>query len=317
MNKFTHAIYVGLFFLVGISSTVFLFLNGKDYYFSSREERPNKEIEMLWRPKGIEEVPRYKNRLGNYSDAHIVLEPKGYLGHGLGIVGTLMMITGVSVYMIRKRVRLFFRWGLLKHWLEFHIFLCVVGPVFVLFHTAFKFGGLVSVSFWSMTAVVLSGVIGRFIYTKIPRSISGNELDAAEILRMQRDYTIKLKENYSLSDEVIGEIESSANSGGSTPKGAISGLLSIVTDPFLIRGSLSRLRRKLVASGVTDKALLKGIIGTAREKLSLDRKNRVLKQMHKLFRYWHIFHLPFAIAMFVIMLIHVGVTIWFGATWIF
>ncbi|KAA0244487.1 MAG: hypothetical protein EDM75_15620 [Chlorobiota bacterium] len=134
---------------------------------------------------------------------------------------------------------------------------------------------------------------------------------------MQRDYTIRLKENYNLSGEVISEIEAASNEGGNSPRGTFAGLISIVTDPFLIRGSLSRLRRKLVASGVTDKVLLKGIIGTAREKLSLDRKNRVLKQMHKLFRYWHIFHLPFAIAMFVIMLIHVGVTIWFGATWIF
>lgn len=317
MNKFTHAIYVGLFFIVGISSTVFLFLNGKEYYSMPKEERPLKEVEMIWKPSGMESNPKYKERLENFSDAHVILEPKGYLGHGLGIVGTLMMITGVSVYMIRKRVRLFFRWGLLKHWLEFHIFLCVVGPVFVLYHTAFKFGGLVSVSFWSMAAVVFSGVIGRFIYTKIPRSISGNELDTADILRMQREYSIKLKENYSLTDEVIGEIESASNSGGSTPKGAFSGLLSIITDPFLIRASLSKLRKKLVSSGVTDRELLKGIIGTAREKLSLDRKNRVLKQMHKLFRYWHIFHLPFAIAMFVIMLIHVGVTVWFGATWIF
>ncbi len=317
MNKFTHAIYIGLFFIVGISSTVFLFLNGRDYYFTSREERPNKKVEMLWRPSGIDEVPRYKERLGNYSEAHIVLEPKGYLGHGLGIAGTLMMITGVSVYMIRKRVRLFFRWGLLKHWLEFHIFLCVVGPVFVLYHTAFKFGGLVSVSFWSMAAVVFSGVIGRFIYTKIPRSISGNELDTAGILKMQREHTIKLKENYNLTGEVFNEIEAAANAGGNAPKGVASSLLSIVTDPFLIRATLSKLKKKLVSSGVTDKELLRGIISTAREKISLDRKNRVLKQMHKLFRYWHIFHLPFAIAMFVIMLIHVGVTVWFGARWIF
>ena len=48
-----------------------------------------------------------------------------------------------------------------KHWLEFHIFLCTVGPLLVLYHTAFKFGGIVSVSFWSMVLVVLSGVAGK------------------------------------------------------------------------------------------------------------------------------------------------------------
>ncbi len=317
MNRLTHSIYIGLFFIVGITSTVFLFLNGEEYYFSSHEERPHSKAEMLWRPAGIDSIQHYRERLENYSATHIVLEPKGYLGHALGIAGTLMMIAGVAIYMIRKRVRYFFRWGILKHWLEFHIFLCVVGPVFVLFHTAFKFGGLVSVSFWSMTAVVFSGVIGRFIYTKIPRSISGNELDAQDIIKMQRDYTLRLRENYNLPPEVTEEIESAAKIGGAFAPGTISGLVSIVTDPFIIRKTLSSLKKKLISLGVKDKELLKGIMRTAKEKLSLDRKNRVLKQMHKLFRYWHIFHLPFAIAMFVIMLIHVGVTIWFGARWIF
>jgi len=39
--------------------------------------------------------------------------------------------------------------------------------------------------------------------------------------------------------------------------------------------------------------------------------------MQSLFKYWHIAHLPFAIAMFVIMVIHVIVTITFGYRWIF
>jgi type IV secretory pathway VirB2 component (pilin) len=36
-----------------------------------------------------------------------------------------------------------------------------------------------------------------------------------------------------------------------------------------------------------------------------------------MFKYWHIAHLPFALIMLVIMVIHVGITLAFGATWIF
>ena len=39
--------------------------------------------------------------------------------------------------------------------------------------------------------------------------------------------------------------------------------------------------------------------------------------MQKLFRYWHIAHLPFALIMLIIMVIHVGVTLAFGYKWIF
>jgi hypothetical protein len=75
----------------------------------------------------------------------------------------------------------------LKYWLEFHIFLCSLGPVMILFHTAFKFGGIVSISFWSMIAVVVSGIIGRFIYIQIPRTIEGRELSLNEVREMKGD----------------------------------------------------------------------------------------------------------------------------------
>ena len=42
-----------------------------------------------------------------------------------------------------------------------------------------------------------------------------------------------------------------------------------------------------------------------------------LMLMQRLFRYWHIAHLPFALIMLIIMVIHVGVTLAFGYKWIF
>src|SRR4030066_1306001 len=119
-----------------------------------------------------------------------------------------MMIIGFGVYMIRKLYRKFFNIGYLKHWLEFHIFLCSVGPVLILYHTAFKFGGIVSVSFWSMAAVVLSGVIGRFIYLQIPRSIQGNELEIEDINTLSINLTAKLKSEYGINGIISERLES-------------------------------------------------------------------------------------------------------------
>jgi len=169
------------------------------------------------------------------------LKPSGILGHGYGIWGSLFMMIGVGSYMLRKRNKKLFRLGILKHWLEFHIFLCTLGPILVLFHTSFKFGGIVAISFWSMVAVFLSGIIGRFIYIRIPRTIEGRELTLNEVRKM--------------------------NAG--------------------------------------------------MEEASLERRIERLKKMHKLFNYWHVAHLPFAIIMLLIMLVHVAVTIIFGYRWIF
>jgi len=56
---------------------------------------------------------------------------------------------------------------------------------------------------------------------------------------------------------------------------------------------------------------------TAKEEIKVARSLGMLRTFHKLFQYWHVAHLPVAIAMFVIMIIHVGVTIIFGYKWIF
>ncbi len=285
MNKTTHLIYIVLLTIIGLAATVMLSVNGYNYYSLSVEER-------FW------------------SAQHDFLKPSGALGHGLGIIGTLMMIVGVGIYMVRKRVRTFFSWGYLKHWLELHIFLCTIGPVFVLFHTAFKFGGIVAISFWSMAAVVLSGFAGRFIYVQIPRSIKGNELDLKEIDELSNELNERLKKIHDMPATVFAKINAF-----SRYKNPVSGSLKEFIEIKLEeRTVLSELKKNISRLQVSER---KEIFNTVRSQLNLTRRIGSLKVMHRLFNYWHIFHLPFAISMFVIMLIHVAVTIIFGYKWIF
>ena len=109
------------------------------------------------------------------------MKPSGNYSHGLGIVGSLMIIIGVTTYSTRKRVRRLWNIGRLSLWLEFHIFLCLLGPILVVYHTTFKAGGIASITLWTMLSVVASGVIGRFLYVQIPRNMKGAELTEQEI----------------------------------------------------------------------------------------------------------------------------------------
>src|SRR5512133_125114 len=151
-----HQIIISVLVLVVLSVVSIMLFLGYDYYSTPLQERHFHELNKTFKASGL-------------------------VGHGLGITGSFLIIFGVFSYMLRKRVRILSRIGVLKHWLEFHIFLCTLGPFLILFHTAFKFGGLVAVSFWSMVAVFLSGIIGRYIYLQIPHSIEGRELSLSEI----------------------------------------------------------------------------------------------------------------------------------------
>ncbi|MBK7630712.1 MAG: hypothetical protein IPJ23_08415 [Ignavibacteriales bacterium] len=291
MNKKLHIIYVGSFFLVGTVVLILLAINGYQYYLLPIEER-------------------------FFDPSHATLKPSGNWGHGFGIIGTLMMIFGVAIYMFRKRSRKLFTFGYLKHWLEFHIFLCTVGPILVLYHTSFKFGGIVSVSFWSMVLVVLSGVVGRFIYIQIPRTVQGREIDMKDLASMREDLAEKLKAEMMFDVRLLNELNYLASIDRYNSLGFRDIILFGAKDFFRIRSFYSRLNKNLAISGFS-KIIIKEIKNKAQAEIILSRRIGRLRTMQNLFKYWHIAHLPFAIAMFVIMVVHVIVTLTFGYKWIF
>jgi hypothetical protein len=99
-------------------------------------------------------------------------------GHTLGIIGFILMLMTELLYSLRKRSRSA-RWGRMSSWLEFHIFTGLVGPFMVLLHTSWKFNGLAGVTTLFTAVIVLSGFIGRYIYTRIPRTLDGTEIEGA------------------------------------------------------------------------------------------------------------------------------------------
>lgn len=284
-----HRIYIGFLVLVVFIATSYLAYRGYTYYWLGIEQR-------FFHPE------------------HQTLKPSGLLGHGLGIIGSLMMLVGVLTYMLRKRVSKFSRIGILKYWLEFHIFLCTLGPIFVLYHTSFKFGGLVAVSFWSMVAVVLSGVIGRYIYLQIPRTIEGREMNLNEINQIKDELNNKLSAVYNIDEQAIQEILNAVKdrpdrSGNSMVKRSIE---KFNFERNAIREVKIILRQnKVIGKGYRE------VVKLIRYEINLNRKIDRLISMQNLFRYWHVAHLPFALLMFIIMFGHVVVTITFGAHWIF
>jgi hypothetical protein len=232
----------------------------------------------------------------------------------LGIVGSIFMILGVTLYMARKRYRVFSRLGILKHWLEFHIFLCTLGPILVLFHTAFKFGGIVAISFWSMVAVFLSGIIGRFIYIQIPRSIEGRELSLHEIRDMKSDLGTVLNELLHLDAESYNIIVDSVKKKVELyHKNAMMRIYRKYSDDF---NTILVVKAVLKKNNVS-KGHQKQVLTLVKNDISLNRRIDRLVVMKNLFKYWHVAHLPFALVMLIIMIIHVGVTLVFGYRWIF
>jgi hypothetical protein len=183
----------------------------------------------------------------------------------------------------------------------------------VLFHTAFKFGGIVSISFWSMVIVVLSGVIGRFIYIQIPRTIQGRELTLGEIKDMQVNLGSILEQNLNLSHEDYTHFVQLAETPGDATNMTLG---KIFRQARSDRKQRRKVRKYLRSKGIK-KAELRLVLKLVKEEMTMNQRIARLSLMQELFRYWHVAHLPFAIIMLVIVVIHIVVTLTFGYKWIF
>lgn len=289
MSKTAHIVFITILTVIVIVAFTVIGFYGYGYYQTILEER-------------------------FFNEGHSLLKPSGALGHGFGIVGSLFMIIGVSSYMARKRYRFLSRMGLLKHWLEFHIFLCTLGPILVLYHTSFKFGGIVAISFWSMVAVFLSGIIGRFIYIQIPRTIGGRELSLNEIRNMKSDVGAVIKDTPNLDEDSYNLIvETTKIRSGSAKSGKANTFFSKYRDD---RKNIRRVKVVLKKHNIPRDSAKK-VLSLVKNEISINRRIDRLNTMQNLFKYWHVAHLPFALVMLVIMIIHVIVTIVFGYRWIF
>ena len=244
------------------------------------------------------------------------LRPAGDFSHGLGIVGSLMMLF-MLLYTVRKRTRFFKKWGQLSKWLDVHIFFGIVGPLLVILHTSFKVQGLVAVSFWSMIAVAASGVLGRYLYLQIPRSMGGEELTGQQIDDLKKELVNQIVHENKIDENQLASIEQSLSSESKQSRGLIGSLFAIVSDDLTRPFKMKKFRKKYLGKLNLPHELEHKVLSAMLDRALLERKVAFLNQVQTLFHYWHVFHKPFAIIMYIIMLVHVGVAIWLGYTWIF
>src|ERR1700693_5486793 len=115
-----------------------------------------------------------------FSPKHMLLRPSGLVGVNLGVFGVLLFFL-IYLYPLRKRWGWLGRQGNSRHWVGFHVGLGATAPIIIAFHACFKFGNIAGMAFWSMLVVTLSGFVGRYLYSQIPRGLSAAELSRKEM----------------------------------------------------------------------------------------------------------------------------------------
>lgn len=102
-------------------------------------------------------------------------------GYNLGLAGGIMMLL-LFLYPLRKHFRFMHGLGPAKYWFAMHMTLGILGPLFILVHSRFQVGSVnAGIALASMSLVASSGIVGRFIYTRIHHGLYGRRASLKEM----------------------------------------------------------------------------------------------------------------------------------------
>lgn len=196
------------------------------------------------------------------------------LGHAVGVLGSLLMALTL-VYPFRKRI---LKKRGKKNPLSSHIFFGLAGPTLVLLHAGNELNSVIGMlAYFSMLLVVFSGIVGRFLFKIVNRSLKDQKKDLAQLKKLLQQLRTEVTPD---------DLEKYLGSGGSLP---------------------AKNEKYRTCEELKDVAL--SIAETEHALAVFDRTKR-------LFGRWTVVHLYLTAFLFAMMATHVLTTIYYGLRWL-
>jgi hypothetical protein len=291
-----HRLRLALGYTLAVGLVVALTAYGFDYYRLDSTERP-------------------------FSAKHQLLSPGGSIGLGLGILGVLCFLI-IFLYAVRKRWPWLKQQGSSRHWLDFHVLLGLTVPFVIAFHASFKFRGLAGMAFWIMSAVAVSGIIGRYLFAQIPRSLNAAELSLKEAQDLQQQLTEQLAAQNVLPAEALAPLFQLPAAEKVQSEPLLFVLISMVAIDLRRTFRVARVRWQTLSFWGAVARLgglfpagnrqVETVMSLARRQAGLSKRILFLSRSHKVFHLWHVIHRPFSYSFAVLAVIHITVVMLFG-----
>lgn len=242
--------------------------------------------------------------------------PGSDLGYYLGLVGASFMAF-LLLYPLRKYAYFLRRAFGMRLWFKLHIFLGILGPVLIMYHSTLKVVSFnAAVAFYSMLLVVGSGIIGRFIYTKVHHGLTGRLVTLRERQEQLGLAGESLKSKFHFAPRVeqrLKDLEAYAMDETRPGLLGVRRFIGIVireqyaywrsmreVDRILSRAAASRdwPPQERARRTRTARHLMKGYLRELRELVQF-------RTYERLFSFWHLLHVPFAIMLVLSTIAHV------------
>jgi hypothetical protein len=244
------------------------------------------------------------------------ITPQRGFGYWLGIVGGSMMML-LLVYSARKRAP-WLRWlGSIPVWFDIHMMLGVLGPVLVLFHANFRLGATNSnVALICMLVVAGSGVVGRYIYTRLHAHMDGNE-DTLEQLKAVGERLRTQKTSIAFLPGLLDAVDAIERRLIVPPRGAlgrcahlVAGGARLAMARWLVRRAVAQaleraLRQESAVIARHAHRIARVALLYADRRLEAGRRVAEYRIYAKLFSFWHVLHIPLFFMLLIAGIVHV------------
>jgi hypothetical protein len=244
------------------------------------------------------------------------ITPQRGLGYALGITGGSMMIL-LLLYSARKRLR-WLRWmGSIPAWFEVHMTLGVVGPILVLFHSNFSLGATNSnVALFCMLIVAGSGVVGRYIYTRLHAHLEGHE-DTLDQLKAAGARMASQSTSVAFLPGLLEALDQIERRWIEPPRNPLLRVPHLLTGALRVAIARWRIRREIGLAmkraqfrgtaliAAHSQRLAQVAEQYARRRLDAGRRIGEYKLYSRLFSLWHVLHLPLFFMLLIAGTVHV------------
>jgi thioredoxin reductase/ferredoxin len=283
VSRRRETLAVGVLFLLGAAIVAGLAAVGHRYYLLPRAQRYG-------------------------APEHALLKPSGPWGHGIGILATVFMLSNF-IYPLRKRLAIFKGRGSIAPWLRLHVFVGIMSPLTILFHTAFQWGNqLATLTYISLMVVVGTGLVGRYIYGWVRldpdaaarREQLGSALGAlTPAIRPAR------------AGRPLGYVLALASGTLALPRSLMGLLLTMPGEALRFRLGLHQARALFL-----ERRAHRSFCRQLRQLRRLRWQSQLHRPLKRLMTVWRILHVVLAVLLLGLIGLHVWVSIRVGFRWI-
>jgi hypothetical protein len=240
------------------------------------------------------------------------LTPRAGLGYWLGIIGGSLMLA-LLIYPLRKRVPTLTWLGSNKGWFRVHMILGVAGPICILYHCCYHLGATNSnVALVSMLIVAGSGLVGRYLYSRIHNGLYGQKASLAEL----RSEAERLKSEGGGAGRLLPEFAARLDVAEKRVAGGIPLVPKAVSAALLYRigragvhhyvhWTLRGAAAESLAIAEHRRALSLAADRYADCRLIAARRVAEFQSCERLFGLWHVLHLPLFGMLLVAGIVHI------------